>query len=67
MAKREHWIDLSNVTTLAQAIRDYHVSKTGLLYAIDVGRIAAIRVGHAVLISTRSLDDNYPRKNIQSV
>lgn len=61
-ALQEHWLDLKNVTTLAQALRDYHVSKTGLIYAIDVERVAAIRVGHSVLISIRSLDAAYPRR-----
>lgn len=62
----EYWNDLKNVTTLAQALRDYHVSKTGLLYAIDTERIIAIRVGKAVLISVRSLNEHYSKKR-QSV
>lgn len=61
-AKSEHWIDLKHVTTMAQALRDYKVSKTGLTYAIDAENIAAIRVGKAVLISIRSLDEKYPRR-----
>lgn len=61
-AQSDHWTDLKNVTTLAQALRDYRVSKTGLTYAIDAGNIAAIRVGKAVLISIRSLDASYPKR-----
>lgn len=61
-AKPEHWLDLAKVTTLAQALRDYHVSKTALIYAIDTERVAGIRVGHSVLISIPSLDAAYPRK-----
>ena len=62
-ARNEHWKDLENVTTLAKAVEEYCVSKSGLTYAIDVQNIAAVRVGKAVLISRRSLDANYPRRN----
>lgn len=58
----DYWNDLKNVTTLAQALRDYRVSKTALIYAIDTGRVVGIRCGKAVLISTRSIDANYPKR-----
>lgn len=54
-AKPEHFIELELVTTMAQAARDYYRCKMTISYAIDAGNLAAIRVGHDVLISKRSL------------
>lgn len=60
-AKAEHWQDLKNVTTLAQAAREYHISRQSLTYAIDAGNLAAMRVGRSVLISRRSLESLYKK------
>lgn len=57
-----YWNDLKNVTTLAQALRDYRVSKTALIYAIDTGRVIGLRCGKSVLISTRSIEACYQRR-----
>jgi hypothetical protein len=54
-ANPKHWQDLENVTTLAQAARDFHVARQTLSYLIDANNIIGIRVGKSVLISTRSL------------
>jgi len=61
-ARPEHWHDLANVLTLAQAAREYHISRQSLTYAIDAENIAAIRCGRTVLVSRRSLDHLYKRK-----
>lgn len=54
-AKPDHYLDLKNVTTLADACRRWGRSKSTITYAIDTGNVAALRVGRSVLISTRSL------------
>lgn len=55
-ANPEHFNDLKNVLTLAEACRRYKQHRMTLTYAIDANNLVALRVGRTVLISKRSLE-----------
>jgi len=65
-ANPHHYSDLQHVTTLAQAARDYHISRQALAYLIDRQNIIGIRVGRTVLISVRSLNAYFCHKAIST-
>ena len=52
----DHFPELQQVLTLAQAAREYRVHRQYLSVMIDTDRIAAVRQGRNVLISRRSLE-----------
>lgn len=55
-ANPEHWKDLENVLTLAEACRRYKQHRLTLTYAIDANNLVGMRIGRNVLISKRSLE-----------
>lgn len=63
--KPEHWIELNLVITLAEACRLYKLHRSVLTYAIDSNNVAAVRVGHTVIISKRSIE-SYFFRSVQS-
>lgn len=62
-ANPEHWKDLENVLTLAEACRRYKQHRQTLTYAIDANNLVAVRRGRSVLISKRSLEQYLARRS----
>jgi hypothetical protein len=56
-AKLEHYKHLNYVTTASEAARMYNRDIKTVLYAIDTGNIAALKVGGTWLVSVASLMD----------
>lgn len=54
-AKREHYRELEQVVTLAEAARLVYRDPKTLRYAIDTGNLAAVQCGRVWLVSVRSL------------
>lgn len=62
-AKREHYKELEQVVTLAEAARLTFRDRATLRYAIDAGNLAAVQCGRVWLVSVRSLNAAFPVPN----
>lgn len=59
-AHKEHYKELEQVVTLAEASRLTFRDRATLRYAIDAGNLAAVQCGRVWLVSVRSLKAAFP-------
>lgn len=63
-AKPEHFAVLEKVTTVNEAAQLASVHRTTILYNIDAGNLAAVKIGKVWLISLESLKALYPPQSL---
>lgn len=59
-AKQDHYEELAQVVTLAEAARMSYRHPNSVKYAIDAGNVAATKCGRVWLVSVRSLKAHWP-------
>lgn len=62
-ARPDHYADLEAVTTASEAAKRWHVGYKTVIYAIDSGNVAAVKRGGVWLLSVRSCERWFNRKN----